>query len=244
MVKRNFKVIIPSKGRSAIIAKHPLLKYALVACPESQADAYREEGANVVPRPDSLVGLYAARQWILDTLWDESEPFIFLLDDDLIHLDYLFTRHPTISTDPDYMMAVIAAAAQPAIDSGAGLFGFSHTNRPQERKCNVPFRLRAWLNGSGLGIIDRSLSFDKVLRVRGDIDISLQNLAQNRIVWQDVRWCFVSSRWDTPGGVTAVRTTEVQAEALEYLQTKWGSGIVTATPNSRKTGEGVKLHIN
>src|SRR5437660_11585530 len=77
------QIIIPSMSRASTMSTHRLLKHFLLCVPESQQAQYKHLGP-LLPHPNSVRGLAAKRNWILEKLADEDS--VVMLDDDLTKL--------------------------------------------------------------------------------------------------------------------------------------------------------------
>lgn len=59
----------------------------------------------------------------------------------------------------------------------------------------------------------------------GDIDATLQELMDNRLVWNEARFCFVQERDKNLGGNSLFRSEERIATDKRYLKRKWKAHI-------------------
>jgi glycosyltransferase involved in cell wall biosynthesis len=243
----NWTLAIPSLGRASLIGKHPLLSYAEIVVPEREFEAYTAalpKGQIIVPHPDSVKGISQARNWILDNVRKDTDDFVVMCDDDIQSVSYMMTLRIKAKKDPLYMLAIIERTAQLALDAGVGIFGYAHTPRPMERRGNTPFRFRVWINAVVMGVVDKELRFDGSLMTKEDVDMSLQAMAKHRYVIQDVRYAWNAGHWDMIGGLSAVRTQELEYATIKFLQKKWGSDVIGLDYSKRKSGMGLRLNLN
>jgi len=224
-----FKCVIPSLGRPEEIQSHPMLEKCHVVVAPDQLDDYKSGKRQPIAYhalEPTVKGLPATRNWILDNLWDKDEDFIWQIDDDLRHVTYMMTRAVRRITDPDYMVDVVAHVGRAAMDAGTGLFGFAQTPKPMWRVPSKFIDVRGWASDHQMGVIDRELRFDENMRTRSCVDISLQCLLKHRFLWKDLRWHFLCDIRTGKGGLVASRTTEREQQAFDYLEKKWGKGLL------------------
>lgn len=220
------KVVIPSKGRADRIGRFSLalFPYATVTVDEREVADY----VQVVP-PDQLLPhppfrfLPQIRNWLLDTIPDET----FLMVDDDVKSVYSKTgvvikhyRHPVD------VAQIVENAAFVAKEIGAHLFGFTQDGgvfgyRPQD-----PLSFTGWL-GTVFGVIGRTWRYDERFQIgTEDMDVSLQCLLHDRIIFIDERFHFYSvDRLRSRGGVGANRSLERELADSELLQRKWGDYV-------------------
>ena len=140
-----WKLAIPSYGRSDTIAKHPLLERAHLVIPASQEAAYRaavgDKPAAIVCHQD-IIGVAKTRNFILDEVKAADDDFLFMCDDDL-HLVRFLMSFRVINLPPARMLDVITHTARLAFDAGTTVFGYARTPRPMERTVLRPFSFRS-----------------------------------------------------------------------------------------------------
>ena len=235
-----FKIVIPSHGRPQQIAKNPLYPLAnVVVRDESVEAAYREaaEKAGVTPGPFHITGrlpnISSIRQWILDNLYDDDEPFIFVTDDDFAYVRPMMAWRTVRITDVEDILAIIQEGYNSAMDAGAGIFGWSNNGSPQRRNAKDPWFFRTYIMGQ-IGIIDRDLYYDPRLYLMEDVDFSLLSIARNKIVWNDARWYWYCGPQWSKGGMSASRTTDRLVESRDIMNRKYGPGTIRTLKNKAK----------
>jgi hypothetical protein len=67
--------------------------------------------------------------------------------------------------------------------------------------------------------------WDELLKCKCDIDATLQELLDNRLVWNEARFCFVQERDKNLGGNSLFRSEERIATEKRYLKRKWKAHI-------------------
>jgi hypothetical protein len=245
-----FKVAIPTLGRPDFIVDHPLIDHAAICVTDSEYESYRKNlpNADIRVRPDSVIGISATRNWLLENVREPGDDFIMLMDDDVEHMIHLMTKHFQPIRDPDHILDVIHHVGQICVDMGVGVFGWAHDPKPERRFGTSVAGLRAWVRGCAQGIVDPHLRFDEQLSCGEDFDICVQSLYRTRMCWQDRRWTFVAKAWELPGGMRRVRTDSVAKRDVAYMQMKWGNTVVLSQHNegggtAKQNKRGQRLQI-
>ena len=244
-----FKVVIPSHGRPAKILNNPLYPVAHVVVRDYDVrDQYLGAAAragvahgefHVTGR---LANIAEIRQWILDNLFDDGDPFIFVSDDDLEYVRPTMAWRHKRMTNLDDILTIIQESYNAALDAGAGLFGYSNTGAPNRRLVSTPFSLRTYLMGQ-VGILDHSLHYDTRLFLMEDVDISVLSLAKSRIVWNDRRYYWHCGKQWSEGGISANRTTERLYESRDLINAKYGDGTVRTLENKARNPYRFTLNV-
>ena len=233
-------------SRPDTTSKHPLLPLAHVVVPQAQAQEYREKAPSaleVVAHPDTVLGIAPKRQWILENLFEASEDFVFMSDDDVAGASFLMTRHWKLETRPDHLRSIIEGTARVAMDAGIGVFGYAHNINPRDRTSYNPFHLRGWVSGAAMGILDRDLVYDTRITGKDDVQISLESIAKHRFLIQDLRYHWQAAHWNLPGGLTKRRTSATEEADMRFLADRFGSDIVQWNRGKRATGLSLRLTL-
>lgn len=219
-----FKVIICSRNRAALLAKHPVLGVAHVCVDtEYEAAQYRKVFGKVGRSPHDLhvLGesrtLCDSRQDALDLLWSRNEPFALMCDDDVSAFLPMMRYRTVRIADPGAMLTILWSTYVSASEMPTGIFGYAHTARPAERRANTPIRLRVWVDNTIMGILDRELRYDREFFAGGDIDISLQCIRNYGIICSDQRFAPEHQRWSA-GELSSTRSAERKADSARRLQ--------------------------
>lgn len=221
------KIVIPSAGR-AFIAKTPLLlKNYLICIPEGEKKLYQQNFPSdcIVAHPDSLEGLVKKRNWILDNIKDKE--CIWMLDDDLITFYNLSTANRYY--DPEIIQDVLYKTYLTASELGAYLFGLAAHNDTRYFSEMVPYKITTgYINGKSIGFrTGHGLKFDERFEIKHDYDISLQNAAKHRIAFVNEMYAFSQYKTSSlKGGLSGIRTLELEKEMFELLQQKYGENII------------------
>jgi hypothetical protein len=226
------KKVILSRGRAQHISTHHILTDFDLVVPESELQAYADvvKNANaIVPILDSIVGLGAVRNWILDHY---KEEVVVMFDDDIKYCLSLLKFSPTRIKCLQDIETIIFNTAMNAWESGAKCFGFSQTCDVRKYSHSHPFLLNSWV-GSVVGVIGRELRFTEKNKLKVDIDFTLQNLKTHRIVWIDARFGFVPTRDTNVGGNSAFRSQDQLEKEIQFLMDKWGKHIKVSNNKSK-----------
>lgn len=221
-------------GRSDTIITHRIVPKAVVCVPESEAGEYRAKlqsfkGIGVEAHPDSVVGLYPKRNWIIDNLADRDG--VVQLDDDIdcVRLCYVDPgEKPNVTRDPEHVRAIIFQTWRVAREMGVFLFGWASGGASNVFYLPMsPFSLTGYINGCASGLINGSgLRFDERLKLKGDFDLCCQNLHRHRMCFRDERFQFnQKGTFKSRGGLAAHRTSASEQQSVELLQRKWGKLI-------------------
>ena len=66
-----FTVYIPSKGRAGRVTTSELFYESVIVCPESEVSEYKKHHEKVLGVDDTVKGITATRNWILNNTEDE-----------------------------------------------------------------------------------------------------------------------------------------------------------------------------
>ncbi len=223
------RLVIMSRGRPRAISSHRLFPTATLVVPESELEAYGQIPLEKVAVPDALCGISAVRNWILGRFDEEC---VVMLDDDITACVCMIA--PKVRRlSPAETLAMIANTAYCARGAGACLFGWHQRPDPRLLQRNDPFGVNHWTGGA-LGVIGREPKWDELLRCKCDIDASLGELMERRVVWTDARFCFVQERDKNLGGNSLFRSADRIAAEKRYLKSKWKAHIRFETYKSQE----------
>lgn len=214
--------IIISRGRADQITTHDLLIDYILVCPVSEKESYSKiiDSEKIKTIPDEIIGLSKVRNWCLDNF--DSD--ILMLDDDILNFYYMNSDKARKIATPLVIEAILENLYINAVDSGAKLFGVNQSNDARKYQPEHPFKLCGWL-GTIVGVIGRGFRWDERLKVRTDVDYSLQVLSENRFVWMDNRYSYSAKKDSNTGGSTIVRTSKQINIDKRYVKRKWGSNV-------------------
>jgi len=216
------KKVIISRSRYLTMCTHKLLLDYSIVCPESEVELYRQvvSDKEIIPISDSIYGLSCVRNWCLDNI----EGDFIMLDDDIEGFYYVNDIKARRIRNPLFIEAVLENTYINAVDSGATLFGISQSGDPRKYNPQFPFNLSTWV-GAIVGVIGRDFRWDERLKIRTDVDYSLQVLSKKRFVWVESRYAFFSRKDYGTGGSTVIRTSSQITTDKNYVKRKWGANV-------------------
>lgn len=237
--KLDIKPLIISRSRYDTIGKDSCSifpDYFEVLVPESEKELYQARIDNpIITVPDSIQGLGRLRNWILDHF---SEQTIIMLDDDIRCMYYLAEEKSKRILDDEKVAQILINTSVISRDMGVKVFGYSQTDI---RKFNgsEPFKLNTWV-GTVIGVNGRKYRFrDDKFKV--DIDYTLQSLLVDRIIFQDMRYLFSTSRDNNRGGNATFRNMADYEKSLETLKKKWGACL--RVKNHKTSNININLNV-
>ena len=144
---------------------------------------------------------------------------------------------------PEETLAMLENSAWSARGAGARLFGWHQRSDPRLLQRNDPFGVNHWVGGA-VGVVrgpDGGVpKWDELLRCKCDIDATLQELMDNRLVWNEARFCFVQERDKNLGGNSLFRSADRIATEKRHLKRKWKAHI---TFENYKSQDKVAMHV-
>ena len=235
-------ILILSHKRAGRVTTHRHVAGARVLVPESQAAAYARHHppGQIVTHPDSVVGLPAKRQWVL-----ERYPSNFQLDDDCIGL-YRVWRYRgapvTAIAPPEVAAEVIQNAADTARQLEAYFFGFASHANPLTYREHRPFRFGGYSPAGAIGFLaGHRLWFPRDCTLpMDDYWVCLLNAYHHRYAWFDGRFAFgFKDTYTGRGGMAEFRAGGGEEGATALLKRYFGAAVVpkrlskTATKQER-----------
>lgn len=168
---------------------HKLFPQATLVVPESENEAYARFGLETFTVPDEVCGVSALRNWIIKRFEDEV---VVMLDDDLTACMCMVSLKVR-RLSPEEIAAMVENSAYCAMGAGARLFGWHQRSDPRLLQRNDPFGVNHWVGGA-VGVIGKATKWDELLKCKCDIDATLTELMENRLVWNEARFCFIQIR--------------------------------------------------
>lgn len=216
-------IVIPSMGRANRVLTKKAISHGILCVPESQEAAYREYNPEmeIETHPDSVKGLTAKRQWII-----EHHKNVFMIDDDIKKISRLYEIAPSY-LDKEEAYDLIQYIGNCAHLAGCYLFGISKEKTPLGYKDQKPIKLSGIINGS-VGILDGGkLYYNKKCVLSEDYWMSAYNAYVNRKCWIDTRFAEISATaFESKGGCAFYRTEEAEKQDTLYLRQLFGEAIL------------------
>jgi hypothetical protein len=231
-----FDIYSPSYKRSDGIRTHRLLPDIQYCVAESEGDAYRAQGVNVITMPDKVQGNIArVRNWILDHARKQGKPFA-IIDDDIRYVKQWTKHNKTGNLDGDRLIEFIESSFNLASEWGVRLWGLHFNQDKGNYRESCPFSTLSFLTASFHGFVDCNfpLRYDEEIPLKEDYDMTLQELS----AWRKVlRFNFVHLIKDdhkNKGGCADMRSVRIEKDQLMKFQLKWGSDIVRVDNGSNR----------
>jgi len=214
------------------MTSHKIFPTATLLVPQSEAADYQRFGLELHTIPDEVTGISAVRNWVLGAFHEDA---VVMLDDDLSACVCMVSlRCRRLS--PEESLAMITNTAWCARGAGARLFGWHQRSDPRLLQRNDPFGVHHWVGGA-VGVVRDATGgvpkWDELLKCKCDIDATLQELMDNRLVWNEARFCFVQERDKNLGGNSLFRSGERIEAEKRHLKRKWKAHIRLETYKSQ-----------
>jgi hypothetical protein len=165
------------------------------------------------------LGLIEARNRALDDAFDHGWPCL-QLSDDLTKLQMIEASGQTVECS---LQRAIDTMSNATAMTGAKLAGVAPTSNAFFGKREI--NPRGFCVGDMILVQPTDLRFDSRFRLKEDYDYTAQHLDRYGKVAR-VDWILASFTHRTnPGGAVAVRTPEVEQEAIAILKEKWPAAI-------------------
>lgn len=225
------KVVIPSHKRWDRVSTICAVDNAILCVEESQAKVYAVCNPNIeiVSHPDSVKGLAAKRDWIINHFGS-----VFMLDDDVECLKRVYTeKGEETEVDSTIAYEIIQSTAAACSQAGFYGFGFSTSPTPLHFDSLNPIRLTGYLTGCAHGVLKGSkLWYNPDIICNEDYWISCLNAYHHRGVYKDLR--FYWDQRDTfvnRGGLAEFRNVEAEEADFKLLQKVFGKEVISLRKN-------------
>jgi len=167
------------------MTSHKLFPSATLLVPESELNDYALIPlAEKLTVPDAIQGISSLRNEVLRKFKEDA---IIMLDDDISACVCMVSLRCR-KLSPEETMAMITNSAWCARGAGARLIGWHQRSDPRLLQRNDPFGINHWVGGA-VGVVRDEHGgvpkWDELLKCKCDIDASLQELLDNRIVWNE-----------------------------------------------------------
>jgi hypothetical protein len=222
-------IAVPSKGRAGKVRTQTILPSCHVYVPALEADAYATAGArNVVAVPDTVRGITATRNWILD---NAGSTRVVMIDDDMRKQGYtklLARQSMYVSLDEPRWLAEFAKLFAITEQLKLRIFGVATDGATRAVYPFYPFRFRSYVTASCMGIVnDGRTRFDETYPVKEDYELCARCIVEDGAVVcaQYLNW--TNSHWRDKGGCHDYRTQSMERDCIRRL-CKTYPGLVRA----------------
>jgi hypothetical protein len=218
------KIVVPSHKRANKCLTKKVVE-VIICVPESQKTDYEKHNPDceIVTHPDSVIGLAAKRDWIYRYFGN-----VMMLDDDITHFRRVYIGpKENDKIGMELAKSIIEETAYCAKQAGAYLWGFSNVPNPTLYNVFEPIRLTGYITGCATGLLEGSrLKYNPQIKCNEDYWISCLNAYYHRIIWKDLRFCFVQKdTFTSAGGLAEFRSLGVEEDDFKLLKKYFGEAI-------------------
>jgi hypothetical protein len=211
-------VAVPSMGRAGRVRTQAVIPSCYVYAPALECPAYGAAGVkNLVPVPDTVRGITATRNYILD---HAPSTRVVMIDDDV--------------KTQGWTHLLPRSAHKLHLDEATWLDEFRKLfdlTESATRSCYpwAPFRWRAYVTASCMGIVndDRAPRFDEAYPVKEDYELCARCIRDDGGVVAAQYLFWENAHWHDKGGCHDYRTQAMERDAIRRL-CKTYPGLVRA----------------
>ena len=212
-------VAIPSKGRAGKVRSQAAIPSAFVYVPKLEAAAYRQTGTtNVIEVPDTIRGITATRNWILQGSKDRR---VVMIDDDLrtAGWTHLFDRHAVHEPLPEATwLAEFHKLFDVTEQMNFRIWGVRTDSATRACYPYFPFRFRSYVTASCMGIVnDGRVAFDESFPVKEDYELCARCITEDGGVVSAQYLYWQNTHWHDPGGCKEDRAEAIERDAIRRL---------------------------
>lgn len=213
-------IYVPSYKRSNAIMSEGLVEKCTYVVRQSEEEDYRKAGVkNIWAVPDEeVIGSLAAYRYIIT---HAPEDIVVTLDDDLKDLCYRTDKNRPLDRDPEMITAEIERIAQIMLDLNIGYGCTDASPRPFAYDSEFAFKGTSggvrWVNKAVF-----KAKLDDKARYNWDLDLVLQELLVNRVIFKPKYLCDLGIADTNAGGDSDNKQRAEQVASIEYMKLKWG----------------------
>lgn len=223
----SLSIVIPTYKRPERVISKTLVTDPILCVAQSEESAYKEfnPDCEIVVHPDSVKGLPAKRNWIVQHFGE-----MFMLDDDVYQFQPQYYGPDTSTanlTNPAVIRRIIERLYTVAKMLDVHLFGFGKSQRPLFYNPAKPYVMNERVTGCSYGVIKSKNTFwpdDLVLKE--DFWISGYVKFTERLVLIDKRYAFKQKdTFVNPGGLSEYRNKERELAAMLKIRRYFGDCV-------------------
>ena len=208
-----------------------------LVCPESEAKLHKAVNRQVFAAPDSVKGIAATRQWILENADDDQ---ILMLDDDQSFRCREDGSYKLRTMEEGDYQDMLDATVDALISYNAvGISAQAGNNRTFPKSIVSPGRMYNMYALNRSFFLDNDIRFD-AMKVMEDFHVTLSMLKMglpNAILQQ---WCWGSPGSNADGGCSNYRTVELQREGALRLADLHKPFVTVVEKESKAWGNGLE----
>lgn len=217
-----------------------LKEITYLVCPQSEAKAHQKEGRQVFAAPNSVKGIAATRQWIMENA--NCEQILMLDDDQSFRCREAGSYKLRPMEDSDYQDMLDAASETLKEYNAVGISAQAGNNRTFPKSVVAPGRMYNMYALNCSFFLDNDIRFDEMTVMEDfHVTLSMLKMGYSNAILQD--WCWSSPGSNADGGCSNYRTAKVQREGalklaelhkpfvtvVEKESKSWGNGLETRT---------------
>lgn len=223
----DIQIIAPSYHRALGVITQQWLPEVTLLVMESEADAYRKQGWNILTCPDHVQGnISRVRNYILD---NRAKDRVLILDDDIEGVkrwEFDGDAWSQQQMGREDFLEFIELGFDMAEEWGVKLWGINCMVDKGSYREYTPFSCKSFMSAAFHGHLDPELRYDEKIPLKEDYDFCIQNLREYRATLRFNMVSMVKRDHGNAGGCAVYRTIEREKEQLALLQKKWGSRII------------------
>lgn len=227
------KICIPSSNRPDKCSS-AFLCNAIVFVPEGQKSEYEKYLKNeIIEVPGEFYGITKTRNFILRYFLNEDIVFI---DDDVKEAGYfkqglrINLRENRFSSD---WLKMFEQCFQITKEFGFSIWGAENGGSKFSNHAFNQIDLKGSINGTILGIVSNSFSFDEKFIVKEDFDLILRAYRKEGGFLKFNNFYWRTKHWDNAGGCVDYRTNKIEEQCIEMLKKRHGNRIKIGTNKNR-----------
>ena len=212
--------------------KYPFVKLVVK---ESEAEAYRKNGNDIVVCPDSAQGnVCRVRNWILDNLFDDAD-CIVILDDDCSGVGRWQDQKKKVFNQEE-LEEFCESASILCKDFGFYHWGLNCVTDKGAYREYSPFGTLQYIGSPFSGHLKESkLRYDEALPLKEDYDITLQHIKKYGGCLRINYAHYQVKQSEQTGGCAAYRNLDYEKSQFFDLQRKWGKDVIKMDNTSKRS---------
>jgi hypothetical protein len=202
---------------------------------ESEADAYRENGNDIVVCPDSAQGnLCRVRNWILDNLYDDAD-CIVIIDDDCSYIGR-WEEQSQIKFNMNDLEEFSENIANITKEMGFHFWGLNCVTDKGAYREYTPFGTLQYIGGPFQAHLKTSeVRYDEELPLKEDYDITLQHIHKYGGCLRVNFAHYNVKQAEQEGGCATYRNLDKEKQQFFALQKKWGKDVIKRDKQSKRS---------
>jgi len=209
---------------------YPFIKLVVM---ESEAEAYKSNGNDIVIVPDSAQGsVCRIKNYILDNLAEDADCVIFF-DDDCKGI-YRWENQKKHKLESEELLEFAEQSAILCDDFGFKFWGVNCVSDKGAYREHTPFATLNFIGGPFHAHLKNEIRYDEKLPLKEDYDMTLQHIHKYNGCLRINYINYDVKQAEQIGGCATYRNSKYEKEQFEALQKKWGGEIIKYDKVSKK----------